>query len=56
MQPSAPKSIIWIIALIAGVLGIIGYFVNIPFVSAYSFWLILVGFVMLAVGTTFKGV
>ena len=56
MQPSAPKSIVWIIALIVGVLGIVGYFVAIPFVSAYSFWLILVGFVMLAVGTTFKGV
>lgn len=56
MQPSAPKSIVWIIALIVGILGIVGYFVVIPFITVYSFWLVVVGFAMLAVGTTFKGV
>ncbi len=56
MKPSAPKSTLWILALIVGILGIVGHFVAIPFVSVYSFWLILAGFVMLAIGTTFKGV
>ena len=56
MKPSAPTTIIWIIGLISGILGIIGHFVNIPFISVYSFWLILAGFVLLALGTTFKGI
>ncbi len=56
MKPSAPKSTLWLLALIVGILGIVGHFVAIPFVSVYSFWLILAGFVMLALGTTFKGV
>ena len=56
MKPSAPKSIIWIIALIVGILGIIGHFVDIPVVTDYNYWLLLVGFVLLAIGTTFKGI
>ena len=55
-NPSAPKKITWIIGLIAGVLGIIGHFVQIQFLSANSFALLLIGFVVLAIGTTVKGV
>jgi hypothetical protein len=53
-RPSAPKTIIWIIALIAGILGIIGHFVFIGYVTDYNYWLLLCGFVLLAFGTTFK--
>lgn len=56
MKPSAPQKITWIIGLICGILGILGHFVQIEFISAYSFTLLLVGFVALALGTTLKGV
>lgn len=56
MKTSAPKKNLWIIALVLGFLGIISYFVEIPYVSVYSFWLLLVGFLLLFIGTTFKGV
>jgi hypothetical protein len=55
-NPSAPKKITWIIGLISGLLGIIGHFVQIQFLSVNSFVLLLVGFVVLAIGTTFKGI
>lgn len=55
-NPSAPKRLTWIIGLIAGILGIIGHFVQIQFLSAHSFTLSLVGFVVLAIGTTVKGI
>lgn len=55
MKPSAPKKIIWIIALVAGILGIIGKYTSaVSELSANSFSLLLVGFVLLALGTTFK--
>lgn len=56
MKPSAPKTIIWLIAIIVGIVGIIGYFVDISFISEYSYWLVVAGFGLLAIGTTFKGV
>jgi hypothetical protein len=52
--PSAPNQITWIIGLICGILGIIGHFVDVPFLTEYSFILLLVGFVALALGTTFR--
>lgn len=55
-NPSAPKKITWIIGLISGLLGIIGHFVQIQFLSVYSFALLLIGFVVLAIGTTVKGI
>ncbi len=56
MNPSAPKSIIWIIALIVGIIGILGHFVEIPIATEYNYWFLLTGFLLLAVGTTFKGI
>ena len=56
MKPSAPKTIIWLIAIIVGIVGIIGYFVSIDFVTEYNYLLVVAGFGLLAIGTTFKGV
>ncbi len=56
MKLSAPKKIVWIISVILGILGIIGKFVVIPFVSAYAFWMVAAGFVILAIATFFKGI
>jgi hypothetical protein len=54
MKLSAPKNVTWWIAVVLGVLGILGNFVSIPFVSDYSFWLVVVGFVLLALATYLK--
>ena len=55
-NPSAPKKVTWIIVLIFGILGIIGHFANVQVLSEHSFTLLLVGFVVLAIGTTVKGI
>lgn len=54
MKLNAPKNTTWWIAVIAGVLGILGNLVTIPFVSQYAFWLVAVGFVLLALATYLK--
>ncbi|MFN3999176.1 hypothetical protein [Algoriphagus sp.] len=56
MKPSAPLKITWIIGMILGILGIIGHFVQVEFISEYSFMLLLIGFIALALGTTLKGI
>ena len=56
MNLSAPKQITWLIAVIVGVLGILGKVVAIPFISAYAFWLVVVAFLILVVGTFMDGV
>ncbi|MBK6266067.1 hypothetical protein JKA74_13570 [Marivirga sp. S37H4] len=52
--PSAPKKITWIIGLAAGILGIIGHYAHVDILSQYNYVLLLVGFIVLAVGTTFR--
>lgn len=52
--PSAPKKITWIIGLIIGILGILGHFADIKILSEYNYTLLLIGFIVLAIGTTFK--
>lgn len=56
MKPSAPKKTLWIVALIMGILGIVGHFAHIEFITQYSFELLMGGFVLLAIGTSFKGI
>lgn len=53
-KPSAPKKITWIIGLSAGILGIIGHYVDVQVLTEYNYALLLVGFVALALGTTFR--
>ncbi|MCB1140170.1 MAG: hypothetical protein KDK23_15520 [Leptospiraceae bacterium] len=55
MKTNAPKSITWIIAVVLGGLGILASFVAIPTVSAYAGYLVMAGFVILAVATAVKG-
>jgi hypothetical protein len=56
MRLNAPTQGIWLIAMILGVLAIVGKFVAIAYVSANAFWLAAIAFVLLAVGTTYKRV
>jgi hypothetical protein len=55
MRPTAPNKLLWAIGLIAGILGILGHFMSVDFLTENSFMLLLVGFVLLAIGTSFRG-
>lgn len=55
MKLNAPKNITWWIAVVVGVLGILGNFITLPVVSGLAFWFVVVGFALLALGTFMKG-
>lgn len=55
MKLTPPEVITWWIAVILGVLGILGHFTKIPFVTVYDFWFVAVAFVLLALATYFEG-
>jgi hypothetical protein len=54
MKLSAPKNVTWWVAVVLGVLGILGTFVTLPVVSANAFWFVAVAFVILALATYLK--
>lgn len=51
---SSPKEITWWIAVILGVLGILSHFMVLSFFSTFSFWLVAIGFILLALATYFR--
>jgi len=55
MRLNAPKKMVWMISIILAVVGIIGFFITIPFVTAYAFWFVAVGWLLLFLGTALKG-
>jgi hypothetical protein len=55
MRLNAPKKNVWWIATIAVILGVIGHIINQPTVFTISFWLVLIGFILLWLGTFVKG-
>jgi len=55
-RASAPSRGLWIAALVIGILGIVSHFVFIETLSEYSVWLIIIGFALLAIGTSFKNI
>ena len=55
MKLNAPKNVTWWIAVVVGVLGVLGSFVSLPLVSAYDFLFVVIGFVLLALATLLKG-
>jgi hypothetical protein len=52
MKLSAPKNITWWIAVILGVVGFLGNFLGL---GVLSFWLLFLGFAVLAVATFIEG-
>ena len=57
MQLSSPKMITWVIALIIGVIGILANLVALPVVTAaFGFWLLVIAFLLLLVGSAVKGI
>ena len=55
MKLSAPTQVMFLIALALAVLGVIGKLTVVAVLSMYAFWLVLIGFVVLAAGCLFKG-
>ena len=49
------RFVTFIIAVIIALLGVLGHMGIISAVAAYDFWLVVVGFVVLAVGSLVKG-
>lgn len=56
MKLSAPKQGVFWLSVILAALAVIGQFVAIPVVGAYTFWVMAVAFVILAAGNVLKGV
>jgi len=52
--PSSPNKITWIVGLVSGGLGIIGHYFQVQTLSQYNYPLLLIGFLALLVGTTFR--
>jgi hypothetical protein len=57
MKLSAPKQSFWLVAVVLGVLGILGKLAIIPaaVITGNAFWLVTIGFAILALTTMFKG-
>lgn len=52
---NAPTQIVFLISLVLVVLAVLAIFVSIPFVSAYAFWVAVIGYIVLAAGCIMKG-
>lgn len=53
---NAPTQVMFLVSLVLAALAVIGFFVTIPFISMYAFWLAVAGYVVLAAGCVLKGV
>ncbi len=47
MKLNAPKKITWIIALILGIVGLLGELIKIPIISGLAFWIVLVALALM---------
>ena len=59
MKLSAPKFLIWLLALILAALAILSKFIGIPviggFIKQYDFWVMTAAYGLLLIGTLFRG-
>ncbi len=55
-MPSAPVQTLWAVALIVGILGILGHYAQIEILSKYNYEMLLIGFILLVIGTTYRKV
>jgi hypothetical protein len=52
---SAPSQVIFLISLALAIIAILGALVIIPVVTKYAFWIAILGYIVLALGTLMKG-
>jgi threonine/homoserine/homoserine lactone efflux protein len=55
MNLSAPKVVVFLISLIIVLLAIVSRYTAIPQITPNAFWVAIVGYVLLALGVTMKG-
>ena len=53
-MPSAPNQVVWILALIVGFLGILGHYTQVDIFSKYNYEMLLIGFILLVIGTVYR--
>lgn len=56
MNLSAPKMVTWLVAVVAGGLGLAGHFVDLGPITQYQYWLMTGGWGLLTVSTALKGI
>jgi len=54
MKLNPPSQILWIIALILGILGILASLGVIAALAAYAFWLVVAGWALLLIATVMR--
>jgi len=55
MKLSPPKQVTWLVALLLGVLGIVANYADLGVFTENKFWLVVIGFVLLILGTFLRG-
>ncbi len=55
MQLSAPKQITFWVAVVVALVGLVSSFVAIPVLSGFAFWIVVLGFVILAAANLLEG-
>ena len=54
MKLSAPSQIMWIIALILGLVGILGFLGIVAALGVYAFWFVVAGWALLLIATMMR--
>jgi hypothetical protein len=52
--PSAPNRTLWILAVIIGIVGILVHYYHVEKLSEYNYEMLLIGFLLLVLGTAFR--
>ncbi len=55
MKLSAPKVVTFWVAVIVAILGVLGALIDIPVITDYNLWVVVLGFVILALGNLLEG-
>lgn len=55
MSLSAPKQVTWLISLILGIIGLVGFVVSIPVITGLAFWIVIVALALLLLATFIPG-
>jgi heme/copper-type cytochrome/quinol oxidase subunit 1 len=55
MNLTPPTKVVFYLSVLLVVVGIVANFVTIPVLSGLAFWIVVVGYVLLALGNVMKG-
>jgi len=55
MRLTPPKNTTFWVSVLLAVLGFVGVVANVPVLSAYPFWFVFIGYVVLVLGLLLKG-